>query len=445
MKILLITHFFPPQHNAGTENYTLGIAKGLQLRGHQVQVLCAGNWAEGNEYWNGVVSDVYHGVLTRRINLNWTKSADPNRVLYYSEPVKNWLSDLLVAEKFDIVHITSAYSLGAGILSSIKERRIPIVLTLMDFWFLCPTLQLIRSDGTLCDSITSPSECQSCLMDGSGLRRKLGRLGVSSGLQTKIWAGLAGYPQLTKHRGLRGKLLNMIERKEALRDALELPDLVLSHSQVIRRMFSRHTQRDIKVLRNGHELSWLGQYDGKTPSDTLRIGYIGQIIPVKGVHLLVEAFKKAKFDDAVILNIWGAPEKDPGYAAELRKSIGAFTGIHLRGPFEHDYLGKVFSEIDILVVPSIWYENAPLVIHEAFATKTPVIASDLGGMAEAISDNINGLLFSPGNVDDLAAKLKQLASDAALRERLALGISEVKQVEQESFELEGVYLQLIRN
>ena len=71
MKILLITSFFPPTHTAGTETYTLGIARGLLQAGHQVRVICGGKWNEGETYWNGYTDDLYEGVLVRRFNLNW--------------------------------------------------------------------------------------------------------------------------------------------------------------------------------------------------------------------------------------------------------------------------------------------------------------------------------------------------------------------------------------
>jgi glycosyltransferase involved in cell wall biosynthesis len=277
-------------------------------------------------------------------------------------------------------------------------------------------------------------------MGTSGVSRLLSGVGMPDIVQTQMWGFLAHLPQLTKMRGFRGKLLNMSERKKLLKEAIEMPDLVFSHSKTVQEMFSKHTDRKIKILRNGHELSWLKNYHGKTPSDKLRVGYMGQITSIKGIHILVEAFKRANFNGQVQLDIWGNLEMDRDYVDQLKALILDDQAISLCGRFEHDDLANVLSNIDVLAVPSIWYENAPLVIQEAFAAKTPVIATRLGGMAEAVSHNVDGLLFKAGDVADLAEKLRSFIEDPELIKRLVSGIAVVKQVEQEVIELEEDYL-----
>ncbi len=101
------------------------------------------------------------------------------------------------------------------------------------------------------------------------------------------------------------------------------------------------------------------------------------------------------------------------------------------------------AEIDILVVPSLWYENAPLVIYEAFASNTPVIATALGGMAEAVTHEVNGLLFDRGNVPELANMLQRVVAEPGLVERLRSGIRPVRTIGDEVCDLEALYLSLI--
>lgn len=445
MRILLVTHFFPPHHNAGTENYTLGLARSLQSRGNDVQVLCAEDWASGDSYWNGVTEDEYHGVPVKRIHLNWTMAEDPNRVLYYSERAKKWMSQMLQEEPFDLVHVISAYSLGVGIMEAVTSAQIPLILTLMDFWFLCPSVQLLQSTGDLCDGLTTARQCQSCLMADTGISQKLIRLGISLETQSQWWDPLSRLHILAKQRGFRGRLLNMSERKQMFKTAIELPDLVLSHSRIVKEMFSRHTSRNIMFLQNGHELSWSKSCEGKKPGDRLRIGYVGQIIPIKGVHVLIEAYKKADLGDKTKLNIWGGLGKDVGYVDRLNALIDSGPSILLRGRFEHDDLANVFADMDVLVVPSIWYENAPLVIQEAFAAGVPVIATKLGGMAEMISNEVNGLLFERGSVDDLARQFQRLIDEPGLLGRLNAGIQKVKTIAEEVAELEKIYFELVHD
>lgn len=444
IKILLISHFFPPTHNAGTENYTLGMAKALLARGHDVRVLCAEEWETGQDYWNGTTQEEYQGVLVIRIHLNWIMAKNPNRVLYDSEDMNKWISQFLQQELFDVVHIMSTYSLGAGIMESIKAAGIPLILTLMDFWFLCPKIQLLRGDGELCDGLTTAVQCENCLMFDSRVSRKITRLGISTDLQPYLWDLLSHWQIISKQRGFRGRLLNMRERKEVLKQAVELPDLVLTHSKIVKEIFARHTPRIIKILSNGHEFSQLQEFKEKTPSDNLRVGYVGQIISIKGVHILIEAFKQANLDNKARLEIWGGLEQDPAYVDHLKALIHEDPSISLQGRFKHDDLIKVLTNIDVLVVPSLWLENAPLVIQEAFASQTPVIATNLGGMAEMVSDEVNGLLFERGNVSDLARQLRRLVDEPELIRRLKLGIPRVKTVDEEVDQLEKIYRELIQ-
>ena len=134
MRILLITSFFPPTHTAGTEKRTLGYAKTLLQMGHWVQVLCAGEWDQGESYWNGYTDEVFEGVPVRRIHLNWSKSPDPNGYLYNNPQTAHFLAQCLNKWKPDVVHITSCLTLSASLIATVKEHHLPVVLTLTDFW-----------------------------------------------------------------------------------------------------------------------------------------------------------------------------------------------------------------------------------------------------------------------------------------------------------------------
>jgi glycosyltransferase involved in cell wall biosynthesis len=439
MHILYITHFFPPKYNAGTENYTFGLAKAFADKGHQVEVVCAEDWDSGKAYWNGVTEDIFYGVRAHRIHLNWTKASNPNRVLYDSVQVERWFDQFLKAMKPDVVHVTSTMSLGIGILRSVHRAGIPLVLTLMDFWFLCPSHQLFHSNGSLCDGKTTASQCQYCLMAGSHLFQRFKKAAATGSIQPRIWGSLAHLSLINRQRGMRGMLLDMTERKRLMPGALSLPDLILAHSKFVQQVFAQHTPARVEVLRNGHDISWQNDYRGKTKSDQLRFGYMGQIQLTKGVHMLIGAFQKAQLAGQARLDIWGDISRNAIYAQQLQKLGGENRSIMLHGRFDRQRLAMIMADIDVLVVPSIWYENAPLVIQEAFAAKTPVIATNLGGMAEAVIHEVNGLLFERGNVDDLTRQLRRIVDEPGLVERLRAGIPPVKAVNEEVTELEEIY------
>lgn len=445
MRILFITHFLPPKFNAGTEKYTLSLARSFLLKGYEVKVLCAEDWYTGDKYWNGVTEDVCEGVPVTRIHLNWTKAGDPNRMLYNSPMVEKWLTETLKTMQPDLVHVTSAHSLGVGILRSVRQANIPLILTLMDFWFICPSHQLVRSNGDLCDGITTPLECQACLLGDSNLLKRLYTNEYSKLSRLHFLRVLSYLPIITKLPGLRGMLLNMDERKRLVSEALNWPDVILTHSKFVQSIFHKHSPGSVEVLINGHDFKWKQDYKGKTSSSSFRFGYIGQIQFTKGVHVLIEAFVRANLEDCAKLEIWGDTSRDDNYVQHLQTQIKNNPAICMNGRFEHDQLAEVLAGIDVLIVPSLWYENAPLVIQEAFASQTPVIATNLGGMAEAVTHEVNGLMFRRGDADDLAAQLRRFIEEPGLRERLQKGIPEVKTIAEEVAELELVYRDLVNS
>jgi glycosyltransferase involved in cell wall biosynthesis len=439
MRILLITHFFPPRYNAGTENYTLGLAQALAKESCQVHVVCADHWETGPKYWNGVVTEEYKGVRVSRIHLNWKKASDPNRVLYDSPVVKEWFDGFLKTKHFDVAHVVSTYTLGMGILQSIRDANIPLVLSLMDFWFICSRTVLLKGTGELCSGIVTPDECSQCLLTSSHFWNTT-RSTLPKEIHGPLWEKIQRTPGLARLPGARGLAQNTSERMQLSIAALKLPQAILSHSHFVQEMFrlTGYSNRVI-YLPNGHDLSWLEHYKGNSPSKVLRYGYLGQIQSAKGVHLAIDAFLKSGMGENARLDIWGNPDQSPAYSARLRDMIGTHEMVRLRGRFQHANLAQVLEDIDVLLVPSVWYENMPLVIQEAFAAKIPVIASRLGGMAEAVTHEQNGLLFESGNATSLGAAMSRFIEEPDLIERLRKGIPVVKTIEAEVKELKALY------
>ena len=139
------------------------------------------------------------------------------------------------------------------------------------------------------------------------------------------------------------------------------------------------------------------------------------------------------------VKIFGRTKDFPDYVARLKDLAGGDPRIQFCGTFPNSTIGKIFSGLDVLVVPSIWYENTPLVIYSAQAAGCPVIASDLGGMAEVIHHEDNGLLFKSGNVAELARALQRLSEDRNLLEHLAKRAVMPRSIQNYVWQLEGVY------
>ena len=136
--------------------------------------------------------------------------------------------------------------------------------------------------------------------------------------------------------------------------------------------------------------------------------------------MLIQAFRSLPDDPNVTLRICGGWGTTRAYSRSILNQIAEHPRINLAGRFPNDRMADELSRIDVLVVPSVWYENAPLVVYAALAAGVPVVATDLGGLSETISHGRNGLLFEPADAADLARQLRRLVDEpgllAALRE-----------------------------
>jgi hypothetical protein len=142
------------------------------------------------------------------------------------------------------------------------------------------------------------------------------------------------------------------------------------------------------------------------------------------------------------LNVYGdfKPERD-AHHADLARLAG--DNVSFRGRFDNARLSEVYAEIDVLIVPSIWFENSPITIHEAFLTRTPVVASDIGGMREFVRDGVDGLWFKTGDAQDLARVLRRFVDEPDLVERLSREFPPVKTIAEDAAAMEFRYRGLV--
>jgi glycosyltransferase involved in cell wall biosynthesis len=443
VKILLVSHFFPPDRIGGAEKIALNYAVHLQNLGHKVQVVAAGDWDAGDHHWNGITDETYQGISVRRVNLNWNKADDPNKYLYDNPVTEHFFEEWLTLWEPDIVHIVSLITLSASIIRPIKKRGIPVVFTLVDFWLVCPKNILVRHDQSLCSGQTSGWDCTNCLMQQSKMYRGAYYLLREAGARPVFqWA--SRHWRISKNRGLRGMALNMTERKQILTEIARQVDFIAAPSAFLGRTIEETglVDRKIPVIPYGHDLSWLESMPQKSPSSTVRVGYIGQIIHLKGLHVLIAAFLEAEAGSSARLKIYGSLDSDPHYAAQLKSMAGDSGSIEFMGAYTHDRLGEILSDIDVLVVPSQWHENNPLVVQEAFASKTPVIGSNVGGISEFVHHDINGLLFHYTSVAELKTALQQVIFHPEVLERFRTCIEPVKDIHDEVNQYVAVYQQL---
>jgi len=200
-------------------------------------------------------------------------------------------------------------------------------------------------------------------------------------------------------------------RLAAVQQALTEVDLFLAPSRFLRERFIEFGIPAEKIVYKdyGMDLESL-QASPRQRRKNRRVlfAYIGTLVEHKGVHVLVEAFNR--LDPALgELRIYGDPHVFPHYTARLQ-ALATHPAITFAGAIENREVGRILAGVDALVVPSVWFENSPLTIHEALLMGVPVITSRLGGMAELVEHGQTGLLFNPGDVEDLRGQLEWFVS-----------------------------------
>jgi glycosyltransferase involved in cell wall biosynthesis len=282
--------------------------------------------------------------------------------------------------------------------------------------------------------------CARCLAADAPLNRALSHA-VPPDVVARGLLAVSHVPWLARQRGFRGFVGDAGARFSHLRAAFELVDIAIAPSRFLIEMFGRNGYPADRIRHSpyGMDLSWLPALRPRNLAAPLTFGYLGQIHPLKGVDVLVRAVASLPPRSDVALEIHGDLSKQPAYSDRLRALASGRSDIRFPGPFGRDRIAEVLSGLDVVVVPSRWYENTPLVIYEAFAAGKPVIATNLGGMSEVVAPGVNGMLFERGDASGLAECLRLLVADADLRERLARQVPPVRTIEAETEDLVRIY------
>lgn len=445
LRLLYVVHGFPPDTWAGTEIYTLNIAKEMQRRGHGVTVLTRAP-AAGDEPDFSVREDEFEGLrvlrMTHRLehaNLRESFSKRGPEVVFQR---------LLGEVKPDVVHFQHLIHTSTGLVDLARASGAATVVTCHDYWGLCSRVQMIRPDGAICPS-NMGSGCYLCVKE-----RALGQVervkaldAFGGGGVLKSIAALLGERGPEKVQSRARDYAQLRERERVVPAAYAAADLRISPSRFLRDVYLESGAFDPHSflysdngMRTDHVEALRKEAD---PDGKVRFGFIGSVVWYKGVGVLVEAMRRladAGLGDRVHLHVHGSfePEKDAHHAEVQAAAAGAPVTFH--GRFDNARLSEVYRDIDVLVVPSLWYENSPITIHEAFLTETPVLASAIGGMAEYVRDGVDGLHFDVGDAGDLAAKMRRLVEEPDLLARLrGADWMRVKTIEENGAETEARY------
>lgn len=457
MKIAICVHQFFPEYGAGTEVLTLRTATELRNRGHEVVIytgffqrrgihLDEANSIDEYEYQDFRVRRILNVPVHMRGITRHPDLDDENKFFAL------FLADELRREKFDLVHFFHMYRLGTESIDACKQAGVPVVLAPTDFWAACPLGQLVLPDSSICEGPgTPPVNCLRHCLEGRFGKEYESRLGMLTDsdyadvlLQSNKPKGSKSLRKVTDDE-LRQELIELartlVDRQPRMRKRFERADKVIVPSKVIGTVLSKngfdasnHTE-----LGFGLDLSELKISSNRGCLPQLRVGFIGSMIPTKGVHVLAKALTNLSPSIAIDLKMYGKTSENPNYFEVLQNIVGKDSRASFPGTFPAENIWSIFEDLDCLVIPSTWYENTPLVLLSAQAAKCPVVATNLEGMSEVIEHGRNGLLFPSGDDIALSECLLRLYEDRELLKRLSVNARPQKSMAEYVDELEKIY------
>ncbi len=431
MRILQVIHGYPMRFNAGSEVYTQLLCHALSER-HEVQVFT--RFEDPFAPSHSMVKECDPENNRVKIHLvNLPHSRDRYR---HSEVDKRF-AEVLKQARPDVVHVQHLNHLSTSLLVKATERQIPIVYTLHDYWLMCPRGQFMQMHPAEGDALWTACDGQE---DRGCARRCYAR--YFSGDPGELEVDLAHWEGWVRRR------------MRHVREMVELVDLFVAPS---RYLMDRY-HRDFGMPRG--KLLYLDySFDRqrlcgrrREPERCFTFGYIGTHIPAKGIDLLLRAFNT--IDGDAKLRIWGR-QRGQNTDALREMTEGLDRNHRSRVEWLPEYRNKnivvkVFNQVDAIVVPSIWVENSPLVIHEAQQVRVPVITADVGGMAELVEDGANGLLFKHRDAESLAGAMRRMMDNhqdaARMGEKgyLANPDGDVPDIREHAKAIEVIYRRVVR-
>lgn len=404
MKILYLIHQFYPEYQSGTEKFIYNIAFMTQKSGHKVKVITYSFYDRSffDHEENGILwkEFIYKGIPV--LVFQFKEQPLDLHVSLVDHSSYKFAKRIIAEEAPDVIHVGHPMRVHQFIKAA-KEENIPVLTTLTDFFLICPRVILAPTKDSLC---SGPEKGEAC----KRLCRELGEKFI-------------------------------VDRLNAGENILNNSDVLVSPSKFLAQLFMKEIE-GLRIFINPHGMRYANIRQNQktyTQSTPIVFGFTGYIQYHKGVQVLIKAFMGIQNPDAKLF-IYGLGED--GFLSQLKEIAHSDDRIEFKGSFLPEQLPDIYQTIDVLVVPSICYESYSLVLHEALASDVPVIASDLGGLAEKIKSGANGMTFVPGDVDDLRGKMTSILNDRESLNRYKQNIKNdmnIPNVEQEAYWYQRVY------
>lgn len=415
MRILHLTHQYPPEYVGGVELYTQFLAAGQVAEGHDAAVFSR-------------ISRAGQGCSVRvegavQVWAAWDGEVSPTRrflAAFHAPALEQALAQALATFRPDLVHIQHLMGLPLSLVRLIRQRDIPYIVTLHDYWWVCANAQLITNDRQqICAGPQAYLNCARCALARAG--------------RSYWWPAIPALLPLLAGRNV------------GLRRILAGARAVIAPSEFVCRWYATQGR-----LTQACQAIPLGVACPSRPlpersAGPVRFAYLGGISWQKGVHIIVEAFRGLDLgtdSDVPIAELWIAGDEtfDPAYTRHLRSR--ATPHVRFWGRLSRAEVWEMLAQADVLLVPSLWYESFGLVVREAFVVGTPVIVSDLGALVEAVRAGVDGLRVPPGDVAAWQAAMARFIQTPALRQSFQESIVPPLTLEAHLGRMAAIYTQV---
>lgn len=392
MKIILCNKYF--FLNGGTEKYLHGLLDRLSSTGHEpvpFSVRYEGSWPSPYSRFflppPGPAREIYYNDI-RLTPASCLRYIDRS---VYSIEARWRLSRLLQeTQSADIAYLLNIYNyMSPSIIHTFRKNNIPVVMRLGDYNLQCPAYLFLRSGRpcTLCREGAYWNGLRHCCVKGSLAASALRMLAMYVHTWLKLYAQV---------------------------DAFVVP-CDFMRQQLVQGGFPA---KRIHVIKSPA----ISETEATGGQQRRHILYFGRISPEKGIDTLIDAFQQLADPPELILA--GRSYDDEQARLEGLMTPESRGRIRFTGFQESRELARLIDEALLTVVPSRWYDNAPLSVHESFLHATPVVAARIGGIPEQVQDGVTGRLFDPDSKESLHAVLHEMLSDRDLLERMGLAARE---------------------
>ncbi|HUQ80924.1 MAG TPA: glycosyltransferase [Gemmatimonadaceae bacterium] len=432
MRVVHVPFGYYPDAVGGTEVYVSELVRGLRARGVESVVAAPASTLGADRY-------DYAGTPVHRFTVSPAAGVED---LYGEgdQVAAASIGEILHDARADVLHL-HAFTRAASLRASRVARRQGVAVA---FTYHTPTASCVR--GTLlhdghepCDGALIAQRCTACLLESRGVplaaREALSR--TPSAFGSAVGATGATGRLAT---ALRARELT-VARHDVFRSLLQECDAIVAVSDWVRSLLVRAGAPPgrLTLSRQGTPARIVAPRARRDGGD-LRIAFVGRMHPTKGAHVLIDAIVA---DPAlpVSLDVFGIAQDAEGerYRASLVEAVGGDARIRFHAPLAGDRVVDTLADYDFTAVPSQWLETGPLTVLESFAAGVPVLGSNLGGIAELVGHDRDGLLVPHAAVDAWTTVLQRVAGDRTLGTRLRAGVARPRSSDDVARDMVAVY------